>query len=81
MATYRLKNATPDKMEELARISHNLRHYSKIWKEHYGKPNLDQMQEWEKKMDTWLKENVDYTPITHLEIYYKVKFSTGWVEK
>lgn len=79
MATYRLKNVTPEKLEELAKISHNLRHYSKIWKQHYGATNRNQMKVWEDKMDEWLQDNVDYEPITNLENYYGA-FSANWAD-
>lgn len=79
MATYRLFNTTPEKLEELALISHNLRHFSKIWKEYYGRDNRVNMQRWEDKMDEWLKENVDYTPIPHIEAYHS-NFNAKWMD-
>lgn len=68
MAKYRLKFPDDeDRFEELARISHNLRYYSKIWKEHYGSTNFRNMVRWQNEMDSWLKENVDYSDLSHLE--------------
>lgn len=65
MAKYRLKFPDDeDRFEELARLVHNLRYYSKIWKEHYGTTNLSNMVNWQNKVDEWLKENVDYTDLS-----------------
>lgn len=67
MAKYCLKFPDDeDRFEELARISHNLRYYSKIWKENYGSVNRAMMVKWENLMDKWLKENVDYTDLSLL---------------
>lgn len=80
MAKYRVvcvKNE--DKFTELARLVHNLRYFSNIWKEHYGAMNRVKMEYWQKAVDEWLKENVDYTDITDLVPPTPAKYDT-WAE-
>lgn len=57
MAKYKVLQSSDQKLEELARISHNLRMWSKRWKEHYGSENRAKLAVWESKMDRWLEEN------------------------
>jgi hypothetical protein len=65
MAKYQLRFPDDeDRFEQLARITHNLRYFSKIWKEHFGSKNLANMVYWQNKVDEWLKENVDYTDLS-----------------
>lgn len=60
MAKYRIKNIEDlDKFEQLARIAFNLRLYSKIWKDHYGAHNRQNMNNWESKLDKFLAENIE----------------------
>ncbi len=58
MAKYEVKTKTEENLEELARISFNVRHYKKIWEEHFGAINRDNLRRWEEKLDSWLEQNV-----------------------
>lgn len=44
-------------LTEAARILDGLRHYSKIWKEHYGSFNRNHMKIWEDKADEWIEQH------------------------
>jgi hypothetical protein len=68
MAKYKIKCEIDSvKFEELCRLAHNLRYYSKIWKEHYGSTNLANMVNWQNKMDEWLKKNIELEPDDNLD--------------
>lgn len=59
MAKYRIVNPTDEKFNDLARICFNLRLYSKIWKEHFGAKNRNNMVTWEEKLDKFLEDNIE----------------------
>lgn len=65
MAEYRVINPTIPKLQELAIIMFNLRHYEKIWHEQFGAENRRNLNNWQAKADKWIKDNVE--PITGTE--------------
>lgn len=62
MAQYKLTTNKAEDFEKLAKIAFNLRHFSRIWKEHFGATNRNAMVLWESKMDEFLAKNVEIIP-------------------
>lgn len=45
-------------LRELAEILVKLRHFTKIWEEHYGAHNRERKNYWQVRADEWILKNV-----------------------
>lgn len=59
MAQYKLTTNKAEDFEQLARIAFNLRHFTKVWDEHYGSTNRNAKVLWQSRMDEFLAKNVE----------------------
>lgn len=52
---------TEDPLKDLQELTHiviNLRHYTKLWDEHYGSRLKDSKKLWEANADTWIEKHL-----------------------
>lgn len=64
MAQFKVKNPNIPKLNELARLSYNVRYWANEFRIKYGSDNRQRMMEAETELDKWLKENIELIPGT-----------------
>ena len=45
----------PEKLREAMWILYKMRHYKKVWDQHYGSQNRRNLQEWESRADKFIE--------------------------